>query len=234
MIIATHIDLLATANGNSASPFLLMTLASIGLLWLLPVVCRRHVAKVGTYAHELSHGVVSHLTGGEFHRFHITDDGGLCVTCGGNPKAVAAAGYIGTVVLGTIFLARSAQADHLTVTLQILAVLLAFSTLKAGDTHTAAVGLIVAAVLELCCTLFPGTLATCFLLNLMGVILVWQGFRALMVLWQLSASGSPVRTDAQAMAAWAGRSARFWTVVFGGIALILFILILRVTVLVIA
>jgi len=222
--------LAAVGDGGASGAFLLMTLASVGFLYLLPVVGRRHVSKVGTYAHEVSHGVVSLLTGGEFHRFHVGDQGGMCITSGGNRKAVAAAGYIGTVVLGAIFLARSAQSDALVVTLQVLAVLLALSTLKAGDLHTAAVGVAVAAILGLFSTLLPGAMTTRFLLNLMGVILIWRGFKALKALWGISATTARTGSDAEAMGHLTGRSAMHWAVVFGGIALVAFLVIVGLAV----
>ena len=209
--------------------FLIMTAASVVFLAMLPVMFRKHVMKVGTYTHELSHGVVSMLTGGDFHRFHVAGTGGLCITTGGNPKAVAMAGYIGTVLLGAIFLARSAQQGPLVVTLQVLAVLIAFSTLKAGDLHTAAVGVVVAATLGLFSTLFPSTIATRFMLNLMGVILIWQGIRAIMTLFRLSVSENETGSDAEAMAHMTDRSALHWAIVFSGIAaVILFVLVATV------
>ena len=226
------ISILAVAGGMDAAAggFIIMTVASISLLWILPAACRRHASKVGTYAHEVSHGVVSLLTGGDFHRFHVGDQGGLCVTSGGNRKAVAAAGYIGTIVLGAVFLARSVQADALVVTLQVLAVLVALSTLKAGDLHTAAVGTTVAAILGLSSTLLPGAMPTRFLLNLMGVILIWQGFKALKALWAISATRTGTGSDAEAIAHLTGRSPFHWAVVFGGIALVAFLVIVGLAV----
>jgi hypothetical protein len=222
-------SVLAVTGGLNAAAggFITMTVASISLLWILPTVGRRHVSKVGTYAHEVNHGVVSLLTGGDFHRFHVGDQGGLCVTSGGNRKAVASAGYIGTIVLGAVFLARSAQADALVVTLQVLAVLVALSTLKAGDLHTAAVGAAVAAILGLSSTLLPGALPTRFLLNL---ILIWQGFKALKSLWAISATRTDTGSDAEAMAHLTGRSPLHWATVFGGIALVAFLVIVGLSV----
>ena len=231
MIMFDNISLLAViGEGGVVGAFLLMTLASVGFLCLLPLVARRHVSKAGTYAHEVSHGVASLLTGGEFHCFHVGDQGGLCVTSGGNRKAVAAAGYIGTIVVGAIFLARSAQAGALVATLQVLAVLLALSTLKAGDLHTATVGTVVAAILGLFSTLLPGAMATRFLLNLMGVILIWQGFKALRILWAISATTTDTGSDAEAMAHLTGRSAMHWAVVFSGIALVALLVIVGLAV----
>jgi hypothetical protein len=221
---------IAVKTDTALSGFLIMTVTSVTLLCLLPVVGRHQISKVGTYTHEMSHGVVSLLTGGEFHRFHVGAQGGLCMTSGGNRRAITAAGYVGTIVLGAIFLARSARSDVLVVTLQALAVLLALSTLKAGDLHTAAVGTVVAAILSLCSTLLPGALATRFLLNLMGVILIWEGFKALKTLWELSATRTGTGSDAEAMADLTGQSALYWVVVFSGIALVAFLLIVGLAV----
>jgi len=223
---------LATTDGTdtSMSGFIIMTMASISLLGLLPVLGRRQVSKLGVYGHEISHGVVSLLTGGEFHRFHVGNQGGVCITSGGNRKAITAAGYIGTIVLGAVFLARSAHSDTLAVTLQILAVLLAISTLKAGDLHTAAVGTLVAAILGLCSTLLPGALPTRFLLNLMGVILIWEGFKEIRTLFVISATKTGTGSDAETMARLTGRSALHWAVVFGGIALVALLVIVGLAV----
>lgn len=226
-----NLNLLATVgDGGNTNTVALMTLVSVGFLYLLPVVWRRHVSKVGTYAHEVSHGIASLLTGGEFHRFHVGNSGGVCITSGGNRKAVTAAGYIGTIVLGAIFLAQSAQSNTVVVTLQVLAVLLALSTVKAGDLHTATVGAVVAAFLGLFTTLSPGATATRFLMNLMGVILVWQGFKALKTLWVISATTRGTGSDAEAMANLAGRSAIHWAVIFSGIALVAFLVIIGLAV----
>lgn len=221
-----HLILAVTGEGNAAmGAFVVMTGASIGFLAILPVMCRKHVAKVGTYAHEVSHGVVSMLTGGEFHRFHVADTGGLCITSGGNRKAVATAGYLGTILLGVIFLARSAQHQPLVVMLQVLAVLLALSTLKAGDLHTATIGVVVAALLGLSGTLFPETMLNRFLLNLMGIILIWQGWKAIKNLLLISAVTNDTGSDAEYMTHLAGRTPLYWAFVFTGIAFAIFLFI---------
>ena len=229
MIMFDNISLLAViGEGGVVGAFLLMTLASVGFLCLLPLVARRHVSKAGTYAHEVSHGVASLLTGGEFHRFHVHEQGGYCLTSGGSRELVASAGYVGTVLVGAVLLARSAQQESIVIILQILALLLAFSTLKAGDVQTAAVGMVVAAVLGLCSTLFPGAFLTRCLLNLMGVILIWQGFVALKHLWLISLSDDTARSDAEQMARLRGRTPAFWALVYGGIGLVAFLIILRI------
>jgi hypothetical protein len=218
------------ANLDAIAGFVLLTLASVGLLALLPAICRKHVVMVGTYAHEVSHGLVCLITGGSFHQFQVDEIGGMCITSGGNRMVVAAAGYTGTIVLGATLIARSAQQDAYAVALQVLAVLVALSTLKAGDVRTAVVGAVLAALLGLFGTLLPGTLATRLLLNLVGVILVWQGFKAWKTLCRVSAQGQATGSDAEAMAYMTGRSALQLTVIIGGIAGVALLVILGMAV----
>lgn len=200
-------------------PFAGMTLGSLGVLSLLPVFLLRQVSKVGIYAHEVSHGVVSMLTGGKFHEFRVARDGGVCLTSGGDRKLVTSAGYVGTVLLGAVLLASSARDVKPGVGLYVVAFLIAVSTIKAGDLHTAVVGHITAAALGLVGAFCPGSLAHRFTLNLVGVILVWEGVKALGSLYVQSAVTSGTGSDAEVMAELKGRSPVFWTFVFGGIAI---------------
>lgn len=214
----------------AAGSLVVLAAISVVLLWIVPRACRRHVLKVGTYCHELCHGIASLITGGEFCRFSVhSSGGGLCLTSGGNTKIITCAGYVGTVALGAICLARSVDQGPLIGVLQITAVLLAISTIKAGDVHTAVVGIITATVLGLS-TLWPDATAARITMNLMGVILVWQGFKALKVLWVVSTTQTDTGSDAEAMAHLTGRSAMYWTVVFGGIALVAFLAIVGLNV----
>ncbi|MBU0719170.1 MAG: M50 family metallopeptidase [Planctomycetes bacterium] len=206
-------------------PFALMTLLSTALLWLLPTMIRGHIGKVGTYAHEVCHGTVSFLTGGEFHSFQVRGDGGLSITSGGKRVLVIAAGYVGTVLLGAIFLARSAQDESLTLILYLVAILVALSTLKAGDIHTIVIGHVVALTLGTIGLLAPGSLTERFLMNLLGVVLVWQGLVAIWDLYRLSATQSRTGSDAEAMAVVAGGTPLLWAVVYGGLAIVILLVL---------
>ena len=212
--------------------FVVMTAASIMTLWFLPHKRRHHIRKVGTYLHELCHGIASLATGGDFHHLRIhTSGGGLCLTSGGSQKIIVSAGYIGTILLGAIFLARSAQnQSSLVIMLQILAIVVAFSTIKAGDIHTAAIGIIVAAILGLCNTLSPNATITRFLMNLMGVILLWQGIHALIVLLKLSATQDNTGSDAENLAAITNKHPLHWALVFIGISGVIILVTLRLIV----
>jgi len=214
----------------AAGLFIVLTAVSVVLLWIVPHAFRRYALHVGTYCHELCHGVASLVTGGKFHQFRVySSGGGRCLTSGGNSKFITPAGYVGTVVLGAICLARSIDQGQLNGILQIVAVLLAISTVKAGDLHTAIVGIVAAAVLGLS-TLWPDAAAACIMMNLLGVILVWQGFEALKTLWAISAARKNTGSDAETMARLTGRSAMHWALVFGGIALVAFLAIIGLAV----
>ena len=216
------------ALSPAAGSFVVLTAISVVLLWIIPQAFRRYALQVGTYCHELCHGVASLVTGGEFHQFCVHPfGGGLCLTSGGSSKIITSAGYVGTVVLGVICLALSIYQGPLTVVLRITAVLLAISTLKAGDLHTAIVGIVTAAVLGLS-MIWPDAAASRIMMNLMGVILVWQGVGALKVLFRISVTEKNTGSDAEVMAHMTGRSPLHWAIVFGGIAAIVLILLVAV------
>lgn len=208
-----------------AHVFLGMTMASLLLLALIPQAPRRHAAKAGSYTHEISHGIVSLLTGGDFHEFRVGEVGGFAVTSGGDRRLITSAGYVGTILLGAILLARSADADALTLIFYVFALLFAITTLKAGDLHTAAVGQVIALTLGLVGFLFPESLAARYLLNLLGVILVWQGLAALRHLHVASRREKNTGSDAETMAGLAGRTPAHWATVYGGIALLILLLV---------
>jgi len=226
--------ILANSNIVEVSPaagsFIVLSAISVVLLWIVPHAFRCYVLQVGTYCHELCHGVASLVTGGKFCQFRVhSRGGGRCLTSGGNSKIITPAGYVGTVVIGAICLARSVYHGQLTGVLQITAVLLAISTIKAGDLYTAIVGIVTAAVLGLS-ALWPDAAAARITMNLMGVILVWQGFEALKTLWAISASQRDTGSDAETMPRLTGRSAMHWALVFGGIALVVFLAIIGLSV----
>ena len=216
------------ALSSTGSTFVIMTLTSLVLLWMIPRSHRHHLHKIGTYHHELCHGMASLATGGEFHQFHVHPSGnGLCITSGGNRHIIIAAGYVGTVLAGAILLAQSIDYRPAVVLLQIMTLLLAFSTLKAGDIHTAAIGVIVSAGLGFCSVLFPNALMTRFLMNFLGVLLIWQGIRALKVLLILSITKENTGSDAEALGRLTNKHPLYWALVFCGIAIGILLVVYR-------
>jgi len=216
------------AVSTTASSFVFMTIASLALLWLIPHAHRHHLRKVGTYHHELCHGIASLATGGEFHKFHVHPNGnGLCVTSGGNKYITIAAGYVGVVLSGAVLLAQSINYLPAVVLLQIMTLLLAISTLKAGDLHTAAVGIIVSAALGMSSVLFPHAWMTRFLMNFLGVLLILQGFEALKVLLIVSATRENTGSDAEALGALTNKHPLFWALALSGIAVVVLLMVYR-------
>ncbi len=58
-----------------------------------------------TFIHELGHGVATLITGGEFLRFEVHENGaGLAYSRGGMRPIIISAGYIGTAIFGAVLL----------------------------------------------------------------------------------------------------------------------------------
>jgi len=219
-LIIIAVGLLAIALPASQRQFVGITLASLVVLFWLPDWIRHHVGKIETYHHEISHGLASLFSGGKFHKFHIhPNGGGMALTQGGHRHLIVAAGYIGSVLFGAIYLARSAQSDSITALLYLITLLYALSILKAGDRHTRTVGIAFASIVGIVSILAPGTLLTRLVLNLIGVVLVYEGFRTLWTLHMISATHSGTGSDAEAMAELHGRHPIYWSMVFSVIAL---------------
>jgi len=203
-----------------------LTLASLFVLTLIPAWLKHHVRKMGTYHHEVSHGLISMLTGGQFHKFYVhEEDGGVSITSGGKTKLVVSAGYIGTVLFGAVYLAKSAQSDSMIIVLYAMALLYALSVIKAGDLHTASVGIAIGAFVGLATHLAPGTIFTRLVLNLIGVVLVFEGLRSLWHLHIAAATTTGTGSDAEAMSRISGSHPMHWAFLYSAVAaLILFVL----------
>lgn len=83
-----------------------ITLAVL-LLWRTTVVFPLKILVV--FFHELSHGLMALLTGGEVLSINLTmDEGGLCTTRGGIRWVILSAGYLGSLLWGGFILLTSA------------------------------------------------------------------------------------------------------------------------------
>jgi len=225
-LIIIAAGLLAITLPASQRQFVGITLASLVVLFWLPDWIRHHVGKIETYHHEISHGLASLFSGGKFHKFHIhPNGGGMALTQGGHRHLIVAAGYIGSVLFGAIYLARSAQSDSITVLLYLVTLLYALAILKAGDRHTRTVAIAFASIVGI---LSPGSLLTRLVLNLIGVVLIYEGFRSLWTLHLISATRSGTGSDAEAMAELLGRHPIYWSMLFSVIALAIVLAIIAV------
>jgi hypothetical protein len=85
---------------------LVLQCALIGLafyLWSSPVV--QPVKVMAVLFHEMSHGLVALMTGGEVLSITVTaDEGGACETRGGHEILIVSAGYLGSMFFGGLLL----------------------------------------------------------------------------------------------------------------------------------
>ena len=225
-IAIASLGVLALGLPGPQRQFAGLTLASVFMLTLFPAWIRHHIRKMGTFHHEISHGLVGMLTGGRFHTFYVHPaGGGVSLTSGGKTELVVSAGYVGTILFGVIYLAKSTQSHSMVTTLYVLALLYALSTIKAGDLHTASVGIALGALLGLMTHIAPGTLPTRLLLNLIGVVLVYEGIRSLWILHVASATMTDTGSDAEAMSRLSGGRPLHWALVYSAAAVLILLVL---------
>ena len=86
-------------------------LVVVMLLWNTLLVYPLKILVV--FFHELSHGLAAILTGGSIKRIEmVAQEGGLCVTLGGNGFIITSAGYLGSMVWGGAILLLAARSRH--------------------------------------------------------------------------------------------------------------------------
>ncbi|MEZ4383855.1 MAG: M50 family metallopeptidase [Nannocystaceae bacterium] len=82
--------------------------AAVAALWDTPVVYPLKILVV--FFHELSHGLMAVLTGGEIVEIQVVkEQGGLCITRGGSRILTLSAGYLGSLVWGGAILTLAAR-----------------------------------------------------------------------------------------------------------------------------
>jgi len=210
--------LAATGRAWPVLAFLGITLVSVLLIWAAP--SRKWLTRVAIYVHELSHGVAALVSGGRFVRFHVEATRGVCVCTSHNASAVTSAGYLGAFLLGAVLLALSACLASPGWVVCTMGILMGLSVFKAGDAATAGTGLVLTTTFWLCATLLPNPWILRWVINLFGVILLWEGAKSLRDLYGMTAPGACSRTDAHVLAALTGRSARFWAVVLASVGVL--------------
>jgi len=82
--------------------------AAVGVLWETPIVYPLKILVV--FFHELSHGLMAILTGGEIVEIQVVaEQGGHCITRGGSRVLTLSAGYLGSLVWGGVILTLAAR-----------------------------------------------------------------------------------------------------------------------------
>ena len=213
---------------EDAKEFVALTLISLLLLTLLPKWLYAQTSKLATYHHEMGHGLVAVLVGGNFRQFWVRRDssGAAEVVAKDSALVVASAGYISSVLFGCIYLVKSAQVESLVLTLYVFILFYAVSIIWTADLHTAAIGLFLTGALGLVNYLAPDTLLCRLVLNLLGVNLLIEGARALWVLHLLSSTETDTGSDAEVASRHAGRHPLYWAAMFSTISIGIFLVTL--------
>jgi len=108
---------------------LLLLCLPVLLLWHTPLVYPLKILVV--FLHELSHGLMAVLTGGQITRIELSAlEGGLCFTAGGNRFLILSAGYLGSLLWGgALLIGASRSRLSRAITLSLGALLLAVALL---------------------------------------------------------------------------------------------------------
>jgi hypothetical protein len=102
--------LLKSLNGVEFAGLLAIMIAIV-FLWHTPLVYPLKILVV--FFHELSHGLAALVTGGSIKEIRLLpEEGGVCVTAGGNEFLVLSAGYLGSLVWGGLILCGACRSRH--------------------------------------------------------------------------------------------------------------------------
>ena len=192
-----------------------LCLLSLFAVLSLPAWLRRKLTLVGTYTHELCHGLAGVGSGGRFGEFVVdSSGGGLCYVGGGTGSLVSCAGYLGTVVTGCALAVVSARPEMGMEGSVVAVSFFALGTIKAADRFTAAVGLAVAGLTAAASAYVGSGFWLRLLVNFLGIALIWEGFDAIRCLCWVSLRYRGTGSDAEAMAARTGLPTLIWSVLF--------------------
>ena len=174
---------------------------------------------LGTFVHELCHGVAALVTGGEFLRFAVHADlSGLAWSRGGTRWVVASAGYVGSALWGGVLLVLAARDVSPRLLLYAMsAALLSLSLLLVGNVF----GLLAATLLS-SALFFAGRYlsvgASLWWLRLLAVMLTFDSVGSLFDLLWSSGNGGAT-TDAHLMAQATGVPAIIWSLLWSAVSL---------------
>ena len=197
----------------------LLTTGSILILLLTPHVIRDYLFQVGIYVHEICHGVGGIVTGSTFDSFQIeTESNGWALSLGGNRTVIVSAGYIGTTLIGCLMLLATPLLDVGTTRLIFysLSALCMNSLIKAVGHRTRIVAVLLATML-FASAAYTGTLVAFIIMNLLGIILIWQGITWILYLLGIVKFSSH-GTDAHTMAGLHGGTPGLWAKFFLGVS----------------
>lgn len=202
---------------------LLLGVLLTAAVWTVPYgwVVLYPLTLLATHLHELSHAVAVMASGGEVLQIRVFADGsGVTPFRGGSVLVAASAGYIGTSVLGGLFIVLGSWAKGARVAAWGLGVSLALSMLLfvRGDAVGLAFGALWGLVALAAAVRASGERLR-WPVQFLGLALCASSFRSFMDLVQLSL-GSGVETDASIMASRSGIPAVLWAVGWAVVAVV--------------
>jgi hypothetical protein len=202
---------------------------AILVLWRLPYVSTLvyPLRLLGTFVHELAHGLTALGTGGEFRRFTVEPDlSGLAWSAGGWRWMVSSAGYVGSTLFGGVLMLLATRGVPSRALLMIggvlLGVLCAFFVRNVFGVVT---GLSLAAVLVLAGFWLKENWADGVLM-VISLQLILDACNSLVYLIRISGDDT-VRTDALNMAQATGVPAVVWACVWMVFSQVMLFVVLR-------
>jgi hypothetical protein len=201
------------------------------VLWRVPIIgwLWYPFQVYGTFVHELSHGIATVLTGGEFRRFVVNPDlSGTATSAGGIRWIVVSAGYLGSAAFGGILTLLSASAVPARRVLVALGLILGIlSLLFVRNLFGLAAGMVLTTLLVVAGRKLQELWADGLLL-LLAVQMMLNAVDSVFGLVQLSALHGTTRTDAQIMAHATGIPAIAWAALWSLLSLVILLASLRV------
>jgi hypothetical protein len=202
------------------------------LLWRVPYANAivYPLRLLGTFVHELAHGLTALATGGEFRRFTVSPDlSGLAWSAGGWRWLVASAGYVGSAVFGGFVVWLVTRGVPSRVLLMVGGVLLGLlCVLFVRNGFGVMTGLGLAAALFMAGLWLREAWAD-GVLTVVALQLILDAFNSLAFLVRVSASDATVRTDALNMADATGIPSTVWAVVWMLVSAAVLALVLRLS-----
>lgn len=177
---------------------------------------------LGTFVHEISHGLAAIGTGGEFQRFAVHPDlSGIAWSAGGIRWVIASAGYVGSALVGGALLVITARGVPARSVLALAGIVLGVLCLVfVRNVFGIVSGMMLAGALILAGERLQ-PMAAYGLLLFLAVQLILDAMDNVVDLILISANHQTVLTDARLMELETGVPALVWAVVWCGIALII-------------
>lgn len=168
--------------------------------------------------HEISHGIVSVLTGGQIVSIQISQYlGGQCNTKGGIPFLVASAGYLGSLLFGSaIFISSYDKNYSKWITTSIAVILVLFT----ANYMTGSVGVVLSLIFSLILILSPRYFNKTFHKYLMKSLGLISSLYVLVDIKEDLLTFEYRETDAHLLAKITGINAAVWGLLWFGISVV--------------